>query len=124
MATSRSIEQQLAKILDEYGDHVELMTEEAAKETAKAAARELKGASPVGKGPKAGRYAKGWRAKETEDGWVTYNASDPQLTHLLENGHDLFVHGTYVKHWPGIEHIKPVEKRMIEQFEETITRKL
>lgn len=118
------ITSQLEEILEEYADHVNTLKDEAAKACAKAAAKELKSKSPVGTGPKAGRYARGWRAKETEDGWTTYNATDPQLTHLLENGHDLYVHGKYVRFLEGQSHIKPVEKEMVEQFQETIERKL
>ena len=118
------ITSQLEEILEEYGDNVKTLTAEAEQACAKAAAKELKSSSPVGTGPKAGRYARGWRSKETEDGWVTYNATDPQLTHLLENGHDLYVHGRYIRFLQGQPHIKAVEEKMVEKFQETIERKL
>lgn len=118
------ITSQLEEILEEYGDNLKTLTTEAEQTCAKAAAKELKSSSPVGTGPKAGRYARGWRAKETDDGWVTYNATDPQLTHLLENGHDLYVHGRYIRFLQGQPHIKAVEEKMVEKFQETIERKL
>ena len=120
----RDIAAQLEDILEEYADSVEAIKNEAAEVCAKEAAQKLKNTSPIGTGPKAGRYAKGWRATETDSGWTTYNATDSQLTHLLENGHDLYIHGTYVGTLEGKEHIKPVEEEMVEKYQETIERKL
>lgn len=120
----RDIAAQLEEILEEYADSVEAIQNEAAEVCAKESAQKLKNTSPIGTGPKAGRYAKGWRAKETDSGWATYNATDPQLTHLLENGHDHYIHGTYVGFLEGKEHIKPVEEEMVDKYQETIERKL
>lgn len=63
-------------------------------------------------GSHAGQYARGWRSK-TEvggDGHITgtvYNATDYQLTHLLEKGHELFYLGVDTGHrtraYPHIE---------------------
>ena len=120
-----NITSQLEEILEEYGDNVKTLTAETEQAVSKAAAKELKVVSPVQQGgKKSGRYARGWRAKETEDGWVVYNATDPQLTHLLNNGHDLYVHGKYIRHLEGDNHIGDVEKKYVEKFEETIERKL
>ena len=118
------IEKQLTEILEEYADNLTTLKDAACEACAKESVQQLKGSSPVGTGPKAGRYARGWRAKETEDGWVVHNATDYQLTHLLNNGHDIYINGNYVGYYEGDNHIGKVEEAMIEKFEETITRKL
>lgn len=45
-----------------------------------------------------GKYAAGWRMRTESDGFGGYyvrifNASKPSLTHLLEFGHEKFIHG-------------------------------
>ena len=60
-----------------------------------------------------GDYAAGWamRSEENRDGWVeatVYNATDWQLTHLLEKGHQKFIHGHNTgERVPAYPHIEP-----------------
>ena len=63
-----------------------------------------------------GDYRKGWRAKKVGNKWVVHNATDYQLTHLLEKGHAK-VGGGRSQTFP---HIKPVEQELIEEFEQEI----
>ena len=117
MATE-SIAVQMEKILNEYSQEVKDATESAMDITAKEAVAKLKATSPRAKrGKHPGRYAKGWRVKK--DGKMTcvvHNATDYQLTHLLENGHEIKNQfGTYGR-TRAIKHIKPVEEWCKSEF--------
>ncbi|MGK4152047.1 HK97 gp10 family phage protein [Kurthia gibsonii] len=61
-----------------------------------------------------GSYRKGWRVKQVDGRYVVHNATDYQLTHLLEHGHAK-VGGGRIAPRP---HIKPVEESMIKDFVE------
>ena len=94
MPSTASVTIQMEKILEEYSQQVQDVTERSMDETAKEAVSQLKATSPVGHtGKHPGRYARGWRfRKEDKMGGVIYNATDYQLTHLLENGHEVLSH--------------------------------
>ena len=68
------------------------------------------------------RYAKGWTPKKVGKQTVIHNRTDYQLTHLLENGHDVISHGKKVGHFDGITHIAPVEKQVIEKMTEEVEK--
>lgn len=72
------------------------------------------------------KYNSGWKIKRNKDEAIVYNASQPGLTHLLENGHDIVRNGQKVGHAEGIPHIKPAEeiasKRFVEMVKEQLTR--
>lgn len=116
---------QLDKILDSYSAEVSRVTSKAIDEVSKASVKKLKNESPQ----KTGSYARGWRAKKQRvaGGIATvtvHNATDYQLTHLLENGH-LIVNGkgTYGRTKP-IKHIEPVEEWANSELVEIIEREL
>lgn len=116
---------QLDKILDSYSAEVSRVTSKAIDEVSKASVKKLKNESPQ----KTGSYARGWRAKKQrvagDIATVTvHNATDYQLTHLLENGH-LIVNGkgTYGRTKP-IKHIEPVEEWANSELVEIIEREL
>lgn len=108
-------------ILDEYSNDIQEGITESAIKVAENGKNELRVTSPK-RIPHGGKYAKGWRVdKRSGRGYVhatIYNATDWQLTHLLEKGHD----------WVGrdgkrkknaakpISHIEPVEKKCIQEF--------
>lgn len=82
------LSEQINKRLEEYTDEVIDAVGEATTETGKVVVDSLKKTSPV----KTGKYAKGWRAKPGADqrnvaNVIVHNATDWQLTHLLEHGH-------------------------------------
>lgn len=60
-----------------------------------------------------GAYAAGWKVKADQAsffgaGAIVYNASKPGLTHLLEEGHQLFIHGKDTgRRAPAYPHISP-----------------
>lgn len=90
----------------------------AMKIAGKEGATYLKNTSPVNeRGARKGRYAKGWRftfedsAGRKGDTYI-YNATDWQLTHLLEDGHNVknrFSNGRVIGWANGDQHISNAE---------------
>ena len=105
---------QIANIMREYSNVTQHQVNDIAEQVAKRGALKLKTAGSFEN--VTGDYRKGWRAKKVNGKWVVHNATDYQLTHLLEKGHAL-VNGGRAKAYP---HIKPVEQELIEEFEREI----
>lgn len=96
-----------------YTQDVSEAVDEAARETAKAIAADLRETSPK----KTGEYAKGWAYRQEAPGsYRVYNKKKPQLTHLLEHGHAKAGGGRV----EGIPHIKPAEDRYVPEFEKKV----
>ena len=113
------IGREIADILKTYTTEIEEGLEVAQKDVARKGAAELRNTSPVRKGPRGGRYAKGWTYKKNRGGgYVVYNKNSPQLTHLLEKGHAK-VGGGRVS---GIPHVRPVELQIIDDFVREVER--
>ena len=72
-----------------------------------------------------GKYNKGWRVK-TEKGrgyvnCIIHNATNYQLTHLLENGHRIVGRDGRIKgNAKKFIHIKPVEEKSVKMFERNV----
>lgn len=125
---SKSVEVQVAQILDNYTKEVKEKTEKAFEQTAKEAAQKLRQTSPRGKGKNSGDYAKGWTVKRERDkrsGLYTitvHNKTHYQLTHLLENGHAMPQGGRWTP--PYGKHIEPVEQwsqtEVVREIEESL----
>lgn len=117
MAKTKSVAVQMQQILEEFSDKVNDVLERSANETADESVDKLKNTSPK----KTGSYAQGWRVKKLSRGdVVVHNATDYQLTHLLENGHIIRnKKGTYGR-TSGIKHIKPVETWANNEFQRKI----
>nr|DAH70777.1 MAG TPA: putative tail component [Bacteriophage sp.] len=99
----------LVDALKGYTGEVEEALEDLKEETADQALRELKQSSQKDTGD----YAKGWRKQETGNGWIIYNKTDYQLTHLLEKGHAKRGGGRVA---PKV-HIAPVEEKYVKAYE-------
>ncbi len=110
----------LNNILNDYVKAVTKDTDKAAEEAAKATAQHLKYTSPK----LSGSYAKGWRATKDRGAWVVHNKTDYQLTHLLENGHDVVAWGKKVGHVKAYSHIKEAEDLAKDYFEQLLREKL
>jgi hypothetical protein len=102
---------EIQRYLAQYANGVRNEIEVASKEEAQALAKELKRTSPKSSGD----YRKGWRMKKARGRGVKYivhNATNYQLTHLLEHGH--------AKRGGGrVEskiHIAPAEEKAVRQF--------
>ena len=126
MAT-KSVTVQWDQIADEYKREVKDVMTKTMKKTGSEAARKLRSTSPVQNGGKhSGRYARGWSLKTvSSDEFVVYNRTDWRLTHLLENGHDVYNQlGGPFGHSPAIPHIAPVEEWVLEEVPIRISRGL
>lgn len=119
-------QKELVDALTEYTDDVTEGVKEAVKDVAEETVAQLKKTSPKkAKGKKAGKYAKGWRVKDvrsttTEKIVVVHNATDYQLTHLLENGH-MNRDGSFTAARP---HIAAAEAEATKNLEEKIKIKI
>lgn len=114
MAKIDSLADEITSALKEYTTEVEEGLEKSKETSAKAAVKDLKGGSPK----RTGSYAKGWRAKKIGTSWVVHNATDYQLTHLLEKGHALKAGGRV---GPKV-HIAPVENKAIIGYEKQLEK--
>lgn len=122
------LSKEINKILQDYASDVDRAMLSAEDEVADEAVRKLKATSPKkAKGKGAGRYAKGWKidqkAKKTYAQTIIHN-KEYQLTHLLENGHDIVRDGKVVGHAKAQPHIKPVEEWVQKEMVERIEAKL
>lgn len=108
MASIDNLANEIAKELQRYTNLVEEEVEVAKKEVAKELVDTLKETSPE----LTGDYAKGWRTKKIGNSQVVHNATDYQLTHLLENGHAKVSGGRVA---PRV-HIKPAEEKAISNY--------
>ena len=96
-----------------YTEDVSEAIDQAARDTAKALAKDLRETSPKD----TGEYAKGWtHRKEAPGSYRVYNKKKPQLTHLLEHGHAKAGGGRV----EGIPHIKPAQDRYVPEFEKKV----
>lgn len=106
---------EITKALQEYTAEVEEGIRQAQEQVAKDTAQRLKETSPK----KTGDYAKGWRARRLDDNtWIVHNATDYQLTHLLEYGHAKRDGGRVA---PRV-HIRPAEEQAIRDFEQAVEK--
>ncbi|MCM1052452.1 MAG: HK97 gp10 family phage protein [Ruminococcus sp.] len=111
------------EILSDYSHDIQEAITEEAERIAKEGQSKLKSTSPKNKKNTShkGRYAKGWRVKtEKGEGYVNctiHNATDWQLTHLLENEHLTRNGGKYT---PKQKHIAPVHDECCSEFEKNV----
>lgn len=85
-----TLQQQMARLLNEYGDELRDVIIDTTNQVAKETASKLKSTSPK----LTGGYAKGWTVKKSESNWqgvyaTVYNKAKPGLAHLLNDGHAL-----------------------------------
>lgn len=117
MAKNNSI-LDIKDILSEYSEDIQDAITLEAQNVAKKAQNELKNTSPK----RTGKYSKGWRVN-TEKGrgfveCIVHNATNYQLTHLLEKPHALRNGGVST---PKV-HIKPVEESAVKEYESNVAK--
>ena len=114
----------VSDILNDYSEEIQEAITKEAEKVAQEGKDKLRQTSPVNQKNTRhrGKYAKGWRVKVKKGkGFVNatiYNATDYQLTHLLENSH-LTRNGGKTK---PIKHIEPVHDKCIDDYETGVER--
>ena len=111
---------EVQKILSTFEHSVETSVDEAADIVATEAVKKLKAASPKGY---RGKYKKGWKKDKKNGGTLVHN-TEYQLTHLLENGHDIVINGEVRGHAAPVPHIAPVEEYVQDEFPKEIERQV
>ena len=122
---AETLKVQMEKILEEYSHRVVNVTNVAMGRVSRECVRKLRNTSPK----KTGDYASGWKTKQMISHGkvadiIVHNATDYQLTHLLENGHVVVnAKGTYGRA-PAKKHIGPVEEWANEELPREIEKEL
>ena len=119
---------QINNILREYASDVDKAVLNAEEKVAKEAVKKLKKTSPKAKRNGGHRhYADDWKvdnkSKKNYSHQIIHN-KQYQLTHLLENGHNIVSHEKVVGHAAPQKHIKPVEEWVKDEVEKEIRRAL
>lgn len=108
-------------ILNEYSMDIQEGIDKEAQDTAKQAANELKGVKNTYK-IRTGEYNKGWRVNTKKGRGIinctVWNATNWQLTHLLENGHTTRNGGRT----RAFVHIRPVEEKYVNQYQRDVEK--
>lgn len=115
---------EVISVLNEYSRDISEGIAEEAVNVAKKGMNQLKQTSPKStRSGRRGRYAKGWRVKSEKSfdhiSSKIHNATDYQLTHLLENEHLTHNGGKYV---PKQKHIQPVHDECVKEYEENVKK--
>ena len=114
--------------MEDFGRDVTEAIGEAMDEVGKEAVNRLKSTSPKKK-KNGGRYAKGWKYQREKKSRLliearVYNATDGQLTHLLEKGHPIIRNGVVVGRVKPQKHIEPVDQWVEQNFARIFAQKL
>lgn len=114
MANDIDISQAILSELQAYTNDLAERVNKSARSCANSLRRTLEETSPE----KTGDYKKGWKVRQVYKNqavsqFVVYNATDYQLTHLLEYGHAVKGGTQRVK---AIPHIAPAEQAVIKEF--------
>ena len=104
----------IMKELGTYSNELAESVNKTSRKYANKLRRELEETSPE----KTGDYKKGWKVKQvykshTLSQYVVHNATDYQLTHLLEFGHAIKGGTQRVK---PIPHIAPADEKIVSEF--------
>lgn len=114
-------EEEIEKILNQVKEKTVSGLDRATTRISTIAVEEIKRKSPVRATPYGGSYKAGWRKKEDRDlsrqqmakVYQVHNATDYQLTHLLEFGH---ANARGTGRTPAYVHIEPVQKMIDEKY--------
>lgn len=117
------------KWIEEYPRKVYVVAEKSGAKAGRETRKILLTTSPVRK-QNGGRYAKGWsvRNKSTLAGgvdFVIHNKTKPHLVHLLDDGHEMFLFGKYMrKRVPAKPHFEAAKGKAGDLFEQYLDKGL
>ena len=121
MINIKDFDKEITKQLKRYSKVTSSEIQEAAKDIAKEAVKDVQSKSPMSNTSRRGKYKKGWTSQNVEDGYIVRNKDEYRLTHLLEKGHVIRDGtGRKVGQAKAQEHIKPAEIKAIKNFEKRI----
>lgn len=123
-----SVAAQWGDIAKQIADNAKQVTREEIEYASKEGARYLKETSPVGI---SGKYARGWRSSVEEpvgtagEAYI-YNKTDYQLTHLLEDGHQVKNRygGPFFPPYGGIKHIYYAEGHVYDILDQRLNMRI
>lgn len=126
---AKSVQEQINAILSEYIETEREKIHEIALECAEETAKLLKKTSPRSKN-RGKHYASGWKANSSSSAGyryissIVYNATKPQLTHLLTRPHDIVnQYGRYGRSTPD-PHLEDAEQFGMELYLKRLEREL
>lgn len=114
MVRINQLQNEIMRQLNIYTNEVQAKVKLTQEELGKEAVQKLKKDSPK----LTGSYRKGWRLKKEKDRVIVHNATDYQLTHLLEKGHANRDGGRT----PPQVHIAPVEEKVVDEYIQRVER--
>lgn len=114
MVRINQLQNEIMRQLNIYTNDVKEKVKVDQEELGKEAVQELKKGSPK----LTGDYRKGWRLKKEKDKVIVHNATDYQLTHLLEKGHA----NRDGSRTPAQVHIAPVEEKVVDEYIQRVER--
>lgn len=123
--TIDNLASEIEKIMESYGDEVSKNMDEIVRKVGQKGAQALRNESKSTFGTN--DYPKSWTYKVERNRLyttVTIYSRTPGLPHLLEHGHAIVSGGRKVGDARAFEHIEPVEKELIEDYEKEVMRKL
>lgn len=121
MVQINDLSQAINRELSLYSDSVREAVDKVEKSVSNLAVRRLKVEGSFQNNRSTRNYRSGWRAKRlSTGGYIVYNATSYQLTHLLEYGHALRGGGR-ARAFP---HIRQVETEIQQEFERRIRSEL
>lgn len=124
--TVNNLQDAIKDILDDYGDQVYENLEEITQRIGKKGVEAVRNSSKEAFGGKV--YASGWGMTVEKNRLYTsviiHNKKQAGLAHLLEHGH-VKANGTgRYGQWSGVEHLLPVEEKLVDEFESEVVSKL
>lgn len=115
------LDTEIQSIFSAFSHSVNTAVDKASETVSKKAIKKLRQASPTGHSKK--HYKNSWKTKKKSDGTVVYN-EQYQLTHLLENGHNIVINGEVRGYSPPVKHIAPVDEWVQQEFPEELKRQV
>ena len=114
MTSPNDLAAEISRVLQGYVQGISEQIEVDKKEVANDLKNHLRQESPK----KTGDYRKGWRVKKKGKKYIVHNATDYQLTHLLEHGHAKRGGGRV----EARVHIAPAEEIYVREFLHRVER--